>query len=173
MSALLKYWREALAALLLGFAVRQCQLRDHAIADKAVADLLVAKADDTVKVYADSLRRSGTGIVRDTVRVEHFLASTRVDTLWRRDTIRLGADSVPRLAVPLPVVAGYDSLGKACQELAGDCALFRRSATATMDAQRQEIAALKARPDRSCALPSIITGALGAGAGFYLRGRLP
>lgn len=171
------YVRAHYVALLasVGIALGWYALHEHdqVVAARATVKLVTHQQDSVVRVYRDSLARSSAAVVHDLVTVPRYIERLRVDTLWLRDTLRVAGDTTLRVAVPLPVVQRADSTIRACSLLESDCAAFHRAASATISALTAENTALKARPERNCATPSLITGIVGLVGGAYLRGKLP
>lgn len=104
--------------------------------------------------------------------VTRLLVAVNADSGWRHDTVYVTGDTTPRYAVPIPTVLRQDSTNAACSLLAIECKAERVAALDERDAARREIAALRAKPERSCTTPGLVTLGIGAGVGFFLRGKL-
>ena len=170
---LLKYWQGGVAVVaILGF-VAMCHARDTALTERgeareraraadSVSRERARAADSVLRVTAGRLARVDTLLVRDTVTVRRTIA--RVDSL--RDTLLV------RLTDTLVVkefIARTDSALQACSALAGDCAAFRSIAQQRFAAYEARIAAMPALQAKSCVVPSLVTGVLGAAAGWLVK----
>jgi len=158
---LVKHWREALiGAAVLGL-MAMCRSRDNVIREKARAEVLYRQADSTLKAVKPQLARVDTLLQRDTVKVR--VAIDRVVTL--RDTL------LRRLTDTVTVreyITRTDSALAACSELSRDCAAFRLYARQTIDALELKVKSQPAFVARSCTMPSLLSGILGATGGVVL-----
>jgi hypothetical protein len=162
---LLSYGREALLLVLALVLVRGCQLRDHEIDARATAEWRERSADSVLAVYKDSLAYANKVLAVRVTMVERW----HVDTLWRSDT--LWRDGAPYIVVPAPKADSIVHEQAACDELKGTCALLQRSSLNTITALRDELAAERAKPPRSCLAANGISAALGAAGALWLSRR--
>lgn len=118
-------------------------------------------ADSALAVLRPQLAHRDTVLVRDTVRVMRLVA--RVDSL--RDTLLIHLTDTVRV---LQYVARTDSALKACSDLSHDCAAFRESATATIRALEQKLAAQPALAKRPSLLHDASRFVFGLGVGVLV-----
>lgn len=166
-----QWWKETAIAVLLLAVVIIWEHGQRTAEARGVRQERSRGADSVLHAVAPVLVQTNSAIPHDTVRVTRFLVAANPDTAWKHDTVRVAGDSAPRLAVPLTTVARWDSLGAACSELTRDCAAFRTAANTTIAELRAKLAVTTAAPARSCTVPMLITGGLGAALGAWVRGR--
>jgi hypothetical protein len=118
-------------------------------------------ADSALAVLRPQLAHRDTVLVRDTVKVTRLVA--RVDSL--RDTLLVHLTDTIRVK---EFVARTDAALLACSEMKSDCAEFRESATATIRALEQKLAAQPALQKRPSLLHDAGRFVLGLGAGVLL-----
>lgn len=159
-----RYRNELLLCALSLVLVRGCQLRDREIDQRATAEWRLRSADSLVSVYKDSLEYANKvlAVKVSTVGLWH------VDTLWRSRSNIITTHDTTYVLVPQAVADSIVREQNACEELKGTCALLQRSAMNTIQGLRDENAALKARPERSCLAPAGISAAVAAAGALWL-----
>lgn len=155
---LTKYWQAALIAVLLASGIAMFKARDRALVERGQAIEQARLADSVLTTTRASLARVDTLYRRDTLRF--VTLRSRVDTL--RDTV------LTHLTDTLLVkefIAREDSTIHACTEALGDCAKFRTIAEQRFAAYEVKLKAQPIAASHSCVVSNVLWSALGIGAG--------
>lgn len=157
MMLVLKYWREGAITVLVLALVASCVARDHRLRAAGAATERTRVADSVLVVNRSQLVRVDTLLIHDTVTVRRTVA--HLDTL--RDTLLAHlTDTI----VVKEFVKAADVTAKACSELSGDCAEFRRLANQRFAAYEAKLATVP--PPRTCTWSNVTLGAIGLGVGY-------
>jgi len=165
---LLKFWKESLLVLLAVALFAMWRSREKALVAKGVAQEKSRVADSILKVVTPKLAKADSAVLRGTVTVTQFVDRWSTDTAWRTDTVYVAGDTMPRIAVPVATVVRNDSTIKACNELRLDCTAFRAFANDKIAALETKLAAQPAAERRSCTVPMILSGLVGAVGGYTM-----
>lgn len=160
----LKYWKAGIVALAILVTLGAIHARDVANVDRGKAIEQARVADSTLKAVKPQLTRTDTLVVHDTVRVRY--AISLLDTL--RDTL---LTHLTDTVLVKEYVTRADSVAKACTELSNDCAAFRAYATQTIAALQSKANAAPREIKVSCIESNLVSGAIGAAAGYFARRR--
>lgn len=147
MMLLLRYWQAGVIAILAGVLMLACNQRDHAIANKARAEVRAHAADSALAVSKVEITRLSAAIVHDTTEVTRLIAKhdTLVYTQMHYDTVYAPTDTThshPLVAIPIAEAATDDSVRHACSLLSNDCAAFRRMAQQRFDEYETKLRAV-------------------------------
>jgi len=118
LAILTRYWREMIIGIAVLVIVGYCRARDHAIADRARAEVLYHRADSTVQANAPKLAHVDTLLVRDTV----WVAKTAKAAAAIHDTV---VNHLTDTGLVKEYIARTDTALNACTELSRDCQQFR------------------------------------------------
>lgn len=182
----LRHWREMAILAVVLTAVGMCRARDAAIAHAAAAAVRDSVVQDSLRreLDANSLRLAATdsALQEASLRVDLLAGALQaavrqheVDTLWRRDTIRLGGEL--RVAVPPATIARTDATIASCGILISECQSERLTAAAKYATCEDRVRLLERSPHPQNVVPPAVGwkarlawAAVGAAAG-YVGGR--
>jgi hypothetical protein len=157
--ALLKYAQPVGLVAALGFGALEWHAHNSAERDRGIALERARVADSLLSVNAIQIARVDTVYRRDTIRLARFVA--RTDTL--RDSLLVHLTDTVRVK---EFVVATDSSLKACQETANDCAQFRHLALQRFAAYENKLAAIpQAKPQRHLA-SDLLWFTLGVAGGY-------
>lgn len=135
-------WRESVAA-------------NAILSEKLKQNAAVLRSAEGAHVVA----KSHTDTV--TKAVSHWLTLHESDTLWRHDTVVVNGE--PRVAVPIPTIARWDSTANACRDLVTSCATERAAAKTLIAAYAERVALMEKAAPNPWAPHLGIGGAVGVG----------
>lgn len=162
LSLFLRYWQYAALTAALLWGAAEWKLHNRAEVQRGVAVERARVADSTIKANAARLAHVDTLLVHDTLRVQK--AVERLVTF--RDTVLA---HITDTLIVQQFVTRADSAAKACSELAGDCAEFRRLTAIKVGALESKLAAMPAAERRSCVAQDIVWSLVGGLGGYVVR----